>query len=274
MPSDGRSSYLGAIAFHVSIAIAAFSAGLAVAGALRPALALVAVLPLITVLALGVAFPITGVFTRARHRGTSGRREIALTFDDGPDPRWTPPLLDLLDAHGQRATFFVIGARAEAHTELLQDIARRGHEIANHTWSHSYLTPFLSPRRLTSELNQTNAVIEQLTGQRPRWFRPPVGLLSPRVVSGADHANVEIVCWSATARDGTRHTSINEAYDRLERALTPGAILVLHDARVNDARFDDGHEEPIAIRVVSRLLERMAALDLRSVTLSELYAPR
>lgn len=274
MPSDGRSSRLGSIALHASIAVAAFSAGLAVAGALRPSLVFAALLPLIAVLSVGVAFPVTGVFTRAIHRGTSGRREIALTFDDGPDPRWTPPLLDLLDAHGQRATFFVIGARAELYPGLLQDIAARGHEIGNHTWSHSYLTPFLSPRGLARELIQTNTVIEQLTGKRPRWFRPPVGLLSPRVVSGADHANVEIVCWSATARDGTRRTTINEAFERLNRALKPGAILVLHDARVNDARFDEGHEEPVAIRVVSQLLDRMEAQGLRSVTLSELCAPQ
>ncbi|MEO7997775.1 MAG: polysaccharide deacetylase family protein [Gemmatimonadaceae bacterium] len=274
MPSDGRSSHFGSIAFHLSISVAAFAAGLAVAGVLRPVMVLAALLPFVATVAVGVALPISGVFTRVVHRATSGRAEIALTFDDGPDARWTPPLLDLLDAHEQRATFFIIGGRAELHPQIVQDIARRGHEIANHTWDHSYNTAFMSPRALASELTRTNTLLEQLTGKRPRWFRPPVGLLSPRVVAGADQAKIEIVCWTATARDGTRRTSVNEAYQRLEHALKPGAILVLHDARVNDEQFDKGDEPPVALRVVSRLLDRMETEGLRSVTLSELCAPR
>ncbi|MEO7362867.1 MAG: polysaccharide deacetylase family protein [Gemmatimonadaceae bacterium] len=274
MPSDGRSSRAGAIALHVAIAAAGFTIGLAFMGVLRPGLIFIALLPVVGILALGVAFPVTGVFGRVLHRGRSGRCELALTFDDGPDATWTRPILDLLDAHGQRATFFVIGARVEKHPELLQEIARRGHEIGNHTWDHSYLTPLMHPEALTEELVRSNQLIEHLTGQRVRWFRPPVGLVSPRVVSAVDHTSMEIVCWSATARDGTRRTTINDAYQRLEPALTPGAIIVLHDARVNDARFDEGGEEPVALRVLDRLLERMHADGLRSVTLSELFAPR
>ena len=274
MPSDGRSSRLGAIALHAAIAIAGFTIGLAFKGVLRPALILIALLPVVTILALGVAFPRTGVFARVLHRGPPGRRELALTFDDGPDATWTRPILDLLDAHGQRATFFVIGARVEKNRELLQEIARRGHEIGNHTWEHSYLTPLVHPEALAEELARTNQLIETLTGRGVRWFRPPVGLLSPRVVSAADRTNLDIVSWSATARDGTRRTSATEAYQRLEPALSPGAILVLHDARVNDAQFDRGGEEPVALKVLERLLERMNADGLRSVTLSELFAPQ
>lgn len=268
MPSDGRASHLGAIAFFAAIAWAAFGLGLSVGGAIRPVLALAMCLPLVLTIVVGVCFPAAGVFGRPLHRGVSGRRELALTFDDGPDQRWTPALLDLLEARQQRATFFVIGERAAKHPELLQEMARRGHEIANHTWSHSYRTPFMSPGTLTAELLRTNAAVEEATGQRPRWFRPPVGLMSPRVLVGAERAMTEIVCWTATARDGTARTSADAAFARLEPALSPGAILVLHDARINE------HEEPIATQVVSRVLDRMDALGLRSVTLSELFAPR
>ena len=268
MPSDGRASHLGAIAFYAAIAWAAFGLGLSVGGAIRPLLALAMCLPLLVTIVVGVCLPTAGVFGRPLYRGVSGRRELALTFDDGPDPRWTPALLDLLEARQQRATFFVIGERAEAHPELLQDMARRGHEIANHTWSHSYLTPFMSPGALTAELLRTNAVVESATGQRPRWFRPPVGLMSPRVVLGAERANIEIVHWTETARDGTARTSVDMAIARLEPALDPGAILVLHDARIN------ANEIPIATQTVSRLLDRMDALGLRSVTLSELFSSR
>ena len=268
MPSDGRASHLGVIAFYAAIAWAAFGLGLSVGGAIRPLLALAMCSPLLVTIVVGVCLPVSGVFGRPYYRGVSGRRELALTFDDGPDPRWTPSLLDLLDLNHQRATFFVIGERADKYPELLQDMVRRGHEIANHTWSHSYRTPFMSPETLAAELVRTNTVVERATGQRPRWFRPPVGLLSPRVVLGAERAGLDIVCWSATARDGTERTSANDAFVRLEPALAPGAILVLHDARFK------GDSEPTAARVVSRLLHRMDAVGLRSVTLSELFAPR
>ena len=231
--------------------------------------------PLLTAAGLGAALAGLGTaavmhpaspFGGAVRTGPTGT--LSLTFDDGPDPRWTPGLLDLLEARQQRATFFVIGERAAKYPELLQDMTRRGHEIANHTWSHSYLTSFMSPGTLAAELLRTNAVVEGTTGQRPRWFRPPVGLMSPRVVAGAELAHTEIVCWSATARDGTARTSIDKAFARLEPALSPGAILVLHDARINE------HESPIATQTVSRLLDRMDALGLQSVTLSELFGSR
>lgn len=268
MPSDGRASRLGAIALYAAIAWAAFGLGLSVGDAIRPILALAMCLPLLVTIGVGVCLPTSGVFGRPLYRGASGRRELALTFDDGPDPRWTPALLDLLDSRNQRATFFVIGERAAKHPELLRDIVRRGHEIANHTWSHSYLTPFMSPRTLAAELSRTNAIVEQSTGQRPRWFRPPVGLLSPRVVLGAERAQVDIVCWTATARDGVERTTPDDAFARLDPAILPGAILVMHDARLK------GDSEPNAVRIVSRLLDRMDALGLRSVTLSALFAPQ
>lgn len=266
MPSDGRSSLYGAYVLHAAIALGAFCAGIAVRGAIRPLFAVLALLPVFVVIGIGVAFPASGVFARALHRGISGRREIALTFDDGPDVRWTPAILDLLDARNQRATFFVVGERAAAEPALLRDIASRGHEIANHTWSHSYLTPFMSPSVLADELRRTNAVIESATGQRPRWFRPPVGLLSPRVVAGVNRVGLDTVSWTATARDGVARTTVAEGIRRLAPSLVPGAILVLHDARIN------GNQEPTARQILTELLDRMDALGLRSVTLSELCA--
>ena len=209
MPADGRSSRLGAPLLFITLAIAAFSAGMAVRGAISLWIVLLCTIPLLVMIAAGVAFPVSGVFARVMHRGPATGALIALTFDDGPDARWTPPLLDLLDRHGQKATFFVIGERAEYQRALLQDIVSRGHELGNHTWSHSYATPFMSPQQLANELVRTNTVIEQSTGQRPRWFRPPVGLMSPRVALGAELAELDIVCWSGTARDGERRSGIS-----------------------------------------------------------------
>ncbi|MCU0626042.1 MAG: polysaccharide deacetylase family protein, partial [Gemmatimonadaceae bacterium] len=124
---------------------------------------------------------------------------LALTFDDGPDPTWTPRVLDLLEAHGQRGTFFVIGARAAAHPALLRAVVARGHELANHTWAHGYGTAFVPPRSLARELRRVDDLLEAEVGVRSRWFRPPVGVVSPWVARGAAGARLTLVTWSAAA---------------------------------------------------------------------------
>ena len=265
-----RSSALGVVVLWIVLAGALALAALAVAGQVGAYVAVIGFLPLLAVIAIGVTLPASGVFGTAVMGARTGRREVALTFDDGPDPRWTPALLDLLDARQQRATFFVIGSRAEPQCALLRDMVRRGHEIANHTWAHSFLTAFRHPIVLARELERTNALIVSATGVRPRWFRPPVGLTSPRVALGARLARQELVFWTASARDGVSRTTVDSALSRLEPALAPGAILVLHDARIREPRDDD--REPIARAVLARLLDRMDEVGLRSVTLSELCA--
>src|SRR5262249_37678292 len=132
-----------------------------------------------------------------------------------------------------------------------------------HSYHHAYTTPFRSPARLADELDATQKLIAQTTGKAPRWFRPPVGILSPRVVEAARRAKLELVGWSANARDGVR-TAVEEAAARLVRALRPGAILVLHDA------VERGQRAPIAAQVVERIADEMRRRNLKSVTLDEL----
>jgi peptidoglycan/xylan/chitin deacetylase (PgdA/CDA1 family) len=252
----------------VTVALLALVAtGAGVAGALPVSIALVAVVPLLLTVAVGVISPSSGVLARPVTGVHTARRELALTFDDGPDPRWTPALLDMLEARGHRATFFVIGARAERHAALLDEMRRRGHEIANHTWAHSYATPFFPPARLAGELGRTNDLIERATGVRPRWFRPPVGLLSPRIPPAALAAGLRLVAWTASARDGVASMTVKRAFGKLDASIAAGAILVMHDAPLR------GDREPIARELLRLVLDRMESAGLRSVTLSELCAP-
>lgn len=241
------------------VCIGATFAGVAPASVAVVALALVAL-----TIGVGVSVPSSGVFARPVLGARTERRALALTFDDGPDPQWTPPLLDMLDAGGHRATFFLIGERAERYPAVVADIARRGHEVANHTWAHSFTTVFTAPRRLAKELQRANDVIERSAGMRPRWFRPPVGLLSPRIPLAVDAAGLQLVAWTSTARDGVGSATVNDAFARLAGSIAPGAVLVLHDARLRDSR------EPIARELLRRVLDRMDSAGLKSVTLSEL----
>lgn len=266
MESARRASRFGVPCLWVALGSALVFAVLALVGYISARAAALGSLPLFVTLAVGVAMPTSGVFARPLLRARTGRHELALTFDDGPDSTWTLALLDLLEARQQRATFFVIGDRAAKHPDLLREMARRGHEIANHSWSHSFLTVFYSPRFLARELERTNATIEQSTGVRPSWFRPPVGLLSPRISLGSKLAGLELVHWSATARDGIQRTTVAQALARLQPAVAAGAILVMHDARLT------GTGAPIACAVVSHLLDHMDREGLVSVTLSDLFA--
>jgi peptidoglycan-N-acetylglucosamine deacetylase len=211
---------------------------------------------LLALLSCGVIFQSSGIYARPLISVRTSRQEVAITFDDGPGPH-TAALLALLQARGHRGTFFVVGERATA--ESLAAIARGGHAIENHSWRHSYLTPFAPPSTLARELARTSALIETASGTRPRWFRPPVGLLSPRVEKAAKLAGLQLVGWTATARDGVARTTAAEALKRLEGHLEPGAILVLHDA-------------PVAVQVLPRLLDLLEARQLKSVTVSELLS--
>jgi peptidoglycan/xylan/chitin deacetylase (PgdA/CDA1 family) len=239
---------------------------LAAFGRAPPAwLAALALALLVGVLAAGVFLQESGVFARPLVSVDTSRPEVAITFDDGPGPQ-TAELLAALNARGHRATFFVVGERAARDPQALAEIARGGHAVENHSWCHSYLTAFASPARLAAELKRTSALIESVCGRRPRWFRPPVGLLSPRVSHAAALAGLELIGWTATARDGAASTTPGQALSRLKRQIRPGASLVLHDASPRRERT------PTAAAVLPQLLELLEQLGLRSVTLSELIA--
>ncbi len=192
----------------------------------------------------------------------AGQR-VAITFDDGPDEAHTRAILDLLERGGHRATFFVIGRRAEAAPELLAEIVRRGHALGNHSYAHAHTTPFANPTRLAADLARAQELMAR-AGAHVRFFRPPIGLLSPRVVEAARRTHLTLIGWSATARDGRAATTADQAAARLIAAARPGAILVLHDA------VERGGREPVAAAALTALLSALQARGLKSVTLDEL----
>jgi peptidoglycan/xylan/chitin deacetylase (PgdA/CDA1 family) len=212
---------------------------------------------------LGVFVQGAGLFARpilaVAPERASGK--LALTFDDGPDPEHTRKVMDVLEAGGHRGTFFVIGRRAAEQRELLAEMRARGHALGNHSWHHAHTTPFLAPKKLAEDLKRA----QELLGS-PRWFRAPVGILSPRVVEAARLAGVELVGWSGNARDGVAAT-VEAAAARLRPQLVPGAILVLHDAA------ERGDRKPIAAEVLQKILKEMNDRGLKSVTLDELLMP-
>ncbi len=159
--------------------------------------------------------------------------EIALTFDDGPNPAWTPRLLDVLAEHGVKAAFFMLGSRAEQEPELVRRVAAEGHLIGNHSWSHPNLSR-TAAAKVREELTQTSAVLEQLTGEQVRYFRPPFGARRPVVFKIARELGLTPVLWNAMTSDWSETNAETIAgalaakIDGLKKSGS-AANVVLHD---------------------------------------------
>ncbi|MEU6281334.1 polysaccharide deacetylase family protein [Streptomyces sp. NPDC047028] len=161
--------------------------------------------------------------------GTGHRRHIALTFDDGPDPASTPRFLDALDALGVRATFFVLGENVARHPALAVETVRRGHELAVHGWTHE--RPWWpSPARDIAGVARTAGTLYDVTGQQPRWYRPPYGILTSGRWLAARRAGLRTVLWSAWGRDWTAEATPESVRALVAADLRGGGTVLLHDS--------------------------------------------
>lgn len=157
-----------------------------------------------------------------------GANCVALTFDDGPDPVDTPKLLDLLREKNVKATFFVVGQRADQHPEIVRRAWGEGHLIANHTWSHPNLFCFLTPSRLRGEIERGAESIRRICGFRPRLFRSPVGLRHALLRPSLKDAGQEYISWTIRTRD-TLTANSAVLCDRILSHAASGDIILLHD---------------------------------------------
>jgi len=154
--------------------------------------------------------------------------EVWLTIDDGPSMD-TLAILELLDAHAARATFFLVGERAEAMPELVREIVARGHGVANHTQRHlSAWFWAIGPQRMREEIGRAQATLTRLTGAPPRWFRAVAGMANPFVFPVLVEHGLRRVSWSARGFDAV-DANTDRVFARLARGITPGAILLLHE---------------------------------------------
>lgn len=212
---------MGSISLAALVGGPAVAAGLAVGGCAYAAL-----------------WPGSGIFGEAL---TAPRRpgELALTFDDGPSAAWTPRLVEILAKHEVRATFFLLGSRAQAEPELVRRIAAAKHLIGNHSWSHPNLA--LSARsRIREELVTTRDALEQIAGAPVRYFRPPFGARRPAALAIARELGMVPVLWNAMTSDWSEPSGARIAallFARIDRLTHRGraANVVLHDGGHLDA---------------------------------------
>lgn len=179
-----------------------------------------------------------------------GPNKVVLTFDDGPDPRATPQVLDLLDRHDARATFFLIGRHAERHPALVEDIVRRGHRIENHTYHHRHDFAFRWYRGLAREIDRAQHTLEGLSGRRPVYFRAPAGMRNPFLDAVLVHRGLRLVSWTHRGFDAVDYDA-DRIVHRLTHGTRGGDILLLHDG--HGPRDRDGR--PLILSTLPRLLE-------------------
>lgn len=156
--------------------------------------------------------------------------DLVLTFDDGPDPIYTPQILDVLKENGIKATFFLIGNRALQYPELVQRIDNEGHEIGNHSFSHSYSLGFFTERRLQEDLKQCSEVLSKLLSREVRFFRPPFGVTNPRYARVITALGIKSIGWTLRSLD-TKIKDKELLIKRITSKVKKGDIILLHDTQ-------------------------------------------
>jgi peptidoglycan-N-acetylglucosamine deacetylase len=162
-----------------------------------------------------------------RLAGHGAPDHVALTFDDGPDPRSTPHFLEVLRRRGIHATFFLIGEQLSRNPYLGKEIAAAGHEVAVHGWRHQCV---LGRGRVYDDLARTHDLIARITGVRPRWYRPPYGVLSWPALLAARLLDLTPVLWSSWGRDWTANATPASVFRTVTRDLHGGGTVLLHDS--------------------------------------------
>jgi peptidoglycan/xylan/chitin deacetylase (PgdA/CDA1 family) len=176
--------------------------------------------------------PGLGFFLPIVSRGKSGKKAVALTFDDGPDPCTTRALLGLLSTHGVKTTFFVIGEKAAAYPELIEEIIAQGHAIGNHSYHHDVWLMLRGYQRLEQEIRKTQTLLKN-HGVIPLVFRPPVGITNPKLEKVLLESDMQVVNFSCRAMDlGNRR--IKHLSEKILDHLRPDDIILLHDVMPKD----------------------------------------
>lgn len=197
------------------------------------------------------------IFVPSIHKKETSELKIALTFDDGPHPIYTPIVLNILKKHNAKASFFLIGKNIQAYPYLVERIIGEGHTIGNHSYSHSNTIGFKSKKGWLEEIQSTNEILQRQFGILPRFFRPPFGITTPHLASALKKTEMLSIGWSHRTFD-TAVKDVNKIENSILNNIKPGTIILMHDS----------HEriQPL----LEQLLPKLAHKNFSFVTVNEL----
>jgi len=184
--------------------------------------------------------------------------QVAITFDDGPHPEFTPKVLELLREYNVKASFFCIGKNIEKHPKLFQQIVNEGHTIGNHTYSHSTGIGFMKTSDLILEMQQANAIIKKISGLDAKLFRPPFGVTNPRIKRAVNTVKLQSVAWSIRSLDTTSKPK-EQILKAICNKLTKGDVVLLHDTSDK------------SVEILEQLLLFLKQNKIESVTVATLF---
>ena len=200
----------------------------------------------------------SGIYVRALCRKKTEEKVVALTFDYGPDGDSTERVLDVLGKYGVHATFFLIGKKAEQYPELVRRMVEEGHTIGMHTYSHSPFFPLWNSRKVKAEIEENREALYRITGRRVRLFRPPFGVTNPIIGKVLKQSGYDCIGWSIRSFDTVERKERSSILEKIDRRLSPGDIVLLHDRC------------PGADRLVEDILKMMADKGFRPVSADKL----
>jgi peptidoglycan/xylan/chitin deacetylase (PgdA/CDA1 family) len=186
------------------------------------------------------------------------KNQVAITFDDGPNPEFTPKVLELLKTYQAKATFFCIGLHIENHPELFRKIISEGHSVGNHTYSHNNMFGFFSTKQVIEELKQTNNLVLEKTGLKLNLYRPAFGVTNPRIKKALKITKLKAIGWNKRSLD-TTGLSKEKVLNRTSKNINKGDVILLHDSSEK------------TLWVLEQLLLILQKQNLQAVTVDNLF---
>ena len=200
-------------------------------------------------------------YNKIVYRINTKEKIVALTVDDGPDPRFTPKILDILKENNVHASFFVVGSQLEKYPDIGKRLLEEGNEVGNHTYSHPEL-PSGDTNQIINEIVQGAEVIQKVLDIKTKYFRAPKGLFNNDVLRVANEQGEMVILWSITLEHHASPTPHDMAMRIIDK-ITPGGIILMHDGRLDRTR---------SIEALPILIKGLQEKGYKLVTVSELLA--
>jgi len=194
------------------------------------------------------------------HRIDTDRKVVALTFDDGPDAKYTPLILETLHRNGVPATFFVLGSQADKYPKVMQWIKRAGHEIGNHGYHHVDLNK-LTEQEIYDEIKRAEQSIYRTTGVLSQYYRPPGGVMTHDVQNAVQLSGYDLIHWSVDPRDWSLERTASVIANSVKKNVTAGDIVLFHDGGLNQRQ---------TLAALQELITDLRSRGYRFVTVSQL----